>query len=146
MDIVDKSTRSRMMSGIRGKNTKPEILIRSLLHRRGYRFRIHDRKLPGKPDIVLPKYRAVIFINGCFWHGHKCNLFKMPSTRTEFWENKINTNRLNDERSIRALQAEGWRIAIVWECAMKGPKKKDETCIIDSISIWLRGENKNLEI
>ena len=104
-DIVDKTTRSRMMSGIKGKNTKPEILIRSLLHQEGFRFRIHDNNLPGQPDIVLKKYRAVIFIHGCFWHRHECHLFKWPKTRPEFWKNKINRNHENDTQTLRELEA-----------------------------------------
>lgn len=89
IDIVDTATRSRMMAGIKGKNTKPEKLVRSLLHRQGFLFRLNVRELPGKPDIVLPRYRAVIFVNGCFWHGHDCFSFKWPKTRTDFWQHKI---------------------------------------------------------
>lgn len=146
MDIVDPATRSRMMSGIRSINTKPEKRIRSLLHRRGFRFRIHDKKLPGKPDIVLPKYHAVIFVNGCFWHGHNCSLFKLPATRREFWQNKIDQNRLNDKRSASAVQLAGWRIATVWECSMKGTLRLDDICLADRLASWLQGDNGNLEI
>ena len=92
-DVVDSATRSRMMSGIKGKNTKPELMVRSGLHRLGYRFRLHRKDLPGKPDLVFAKHRAVIFVHGCFWHYHDCHLFKMPSTRREFWETKIGRNR-----------------------------------------------------
>ncbi len=145
-DIVDQATRSRMMSGIRSTNTKPEIRIRSLLHRRGFRFKLHDKKLPGKPDIVLPKHHAVIFVNGCFWHGHNCHLFKLPSTRREFWQNKIEKNRSNDNRAIDALQSEGWRVALIWECATKGPLKQNEAFIIDKLSQWLYGDKHSLEI
>ena len=91
-DVVDRKTRSRMMSGIRGKNTRPELLIRKGLHARGFRFRLHDKRLPGKPDLVLPKYSAVIFVHGCFWHGHDCHLFKWPQSRREFWRKKITRN------------------------------------------------------
>jgi DNA mismatch endonuclease (patch repair protein) len=101
-DIVDSKTRSRMMSGIKGKNTKPEILIRSLLHRNGFRFRIHEKNLPGKPDIVLKRYQAVIFVHGCFWHRHLCHLFKWPKTRPDFWRDKINKNVINDQNNIQA--------------------------------------------
>jgi DNA mismatch endonuclease (patch repair protein) len=93
MDIVSKEKRSSMMSGIRSKNTKPEMQIRKTLYSRGYRYRLHSSVIPGKPDIIMRKYNAVIFIHGCFWHGHNCKLFRLPKTRTEFWENKINTNR-----------------------------------------------------
>lgn len=100
VDIVDVSTRSRMMAGIKNRNTKPEILIRKLLHKKGFRFRLHVKDLPGKPDIVLPKYKALIFVNGCFWHGHiNCHLFKLPATRTEFWQAKITRNQANDCKS-----------------------------------------------
>lgn len=145
-DIVDAATRSRMMSGIRSTNTKPEIRIRSLLHRRGFRFRIHDNKLPGKPDIVLPKYHAVIFVNGCFWHGHGCHLFKMPSTRREFWQNKIEKNRENDDRSVKALRSVGWRVATVWECAMKGSARQDETALAETLAAWLCSDDNRLEL
>jgi DNA mismatch endonuclease (patch repair protein) len=111
-DVVDAITRSRMMSGIRGKNTKPEKLVRSLLHRQGFRFRLHVSNLPGKPDIVLPRYNAVIFVHGCFWHRHACRFFKWPQTRPDFWREKIARNCSNDLKSRRALKKEGWRIGI----------------------------------
>ena len=98
VDVVDTATRSRMMAGIKGKNTQPERLVRSLLHRKGFRFRLNVRELPGKPDIVLPSYHAVIFVNGCFWHGHDCVRFKWPKTRTDFWQHKIEGNRSNDQK------------------------------------------------
>jgi DNA mismatch endonuclease (patch repair protein) len=120
VDIVDAETRSRMMRGIRGKDTKPEMLVRSMLHAAGFRYRVHVRGLPGTPDIVLTKYRAAIFVSGCFWHGHDCHLFRMPATRTEFWQEKIGRNRLNDARAREALLAAGWRHATVWECALRG--------------------------
>ena len=107
VDVVDTATRSRMMAGIKGKNTKPEKLVRSLLHRQGFRFRLNVRDLPGKPDIVLPRYRAVIFVNVCFWHGHDCSRFKWPKTRTEFWRKKIEGNRTNDPKVTQTLLAEG---------------------------------------
>lgn len=123
-DVVNPETRSRMMSGIRGKNTKPEIIIRSQLHRLGFRFRIHNTKLPGKPDIVLKKYRAVIFIHGCFWHRHLCHLFKWPKTHPDFWKKKINNNHARDKKILDQLIELNWRICVVWECAIKGSKKK----------------------
>ncbi len=145
-DIVDSKTRSRMMSGIRGKNTKPEKLIRSQLHRRGFRFRIHDFRLPGKPDIVLKKYKAVIFVHGCFWHRHECHLFKWPQTRPEFWKQKIERNHQNDRKAIDKLLAMKWRVCIVWECALKGKKKKVLTDVIDEIAEWLISKNGLLEV
>lgn len=107
------------MSGIRGKNTKPEIIVRRLLHRMGYRFRLHRKDLPGKPDIVLPKWRTVVFVNGCYWHGHKnCHLFRPPKTRTEFWTKKIEGNRARDRRNYAALRNTGWKTILIWECAV----------------------------
>jgi DNA mismatch endonuclease (patch repair protein) len=139
-DIVDKETRSRMMSGIRGKNTKPEHHIRSLLHRNGFRFRLHTKDLPGKPDIVLPRYHAVVFVNGCFWHGHDCHLFRLPGTRTEFWETKIARNQENDRRAIGLLKESGWRVASVWECAIRGKHRLTDTVITERLAEWIRSE------
>ena len=119
-DIVDPETRSRMMSGIRSKDTKPELLIRKGLHRLGFRYRLHVKDLPGKPDLVFPKYKAVILINGCFWHGHDCHLFKMPSTRPDFWKEKIRKNRKRDSEVIDALEKNGWKVLSIWECSMRG--------------------------
>ncbi|MDN7445169.1 very short patch repair endonuclease [Burkholderia cepacia] len=144
IDVVDSVTRSRMMSGIRGRNTKPEILLRSALHRRGYRFRLHARDLPGKPDIVFPGRRAVIFVHGCFWHGHDCPLFKWPQTRPEFWKQKILRNRQNDEKAVAALQASGWRVGIVWECSLRGADKKIET-VAQVVSDWLCSSEEMME-
>jgi len=144
-DVVDKATRSRMMSGIKSKNTKPEILIRSLLHKQGFRFRIHSKKLPGKPDIVLKKYNAVIFINGCFWHGHNCHLFKLPKTREKFWKDKINYNKDNDQRVIDNLKKLNWRICLIWECSIKYANSPVHD-IIKQINEWLNSDNLFLEI
>ncbi|MBB6169504.1 DNA mismatch endonuclease (patch repair protein) [Chelatococcus composti] len=127
-----------MMSGIRGRNTKPEILVRSLLHREGFRFRLHVRELPGKPDIVLPKYRAAIFVHGCFWHGHDCPLYRLPGTRPDFWRNKIDRNRASDRRARDALLAAGWRVAVVWECALRGAGT-DPGQVAQRLAVWLRG-------
>ena len=119
-DVHDKKTRSYNMSRIRSTNTKPEMLVRKFLHAQGFRFRLHDRKLPGKPDIVLPKYKTVIFIHGCFWHGHdKCKYFVVPKTRTEWWLDKINNNKRNDIKAIRSLKKEGWKIISIWECDIR---------------------------
>lgn len=128
-----------MMSGIRGKNTAPELVIRRGLHRNGFRFRLHVSNLAGKPDIVLPKFGVVIFVNGCFWHGHRgCRYFKLPSTRIDFWKNKIERNIQNDARSIRVLIGFGWRVAVVWECATKGKKDVHLRCLLDNLSEWIR--------
>jgi DNA mismatch endonuclease (patch repair protein) len=146
MDIVDAKTRSRMMSGIKGKNTRPEIIIRKELHRRGIRYRLHSQKLPGKPDIVFLKKHVVIFVHGCFWHGHNCHLFKLPSTRTDFWQKKIENNKLNDQKVERLLISEGWRILIIWECALKGKKKLEVNIVGDTISSFLEADKIILEI
>ena len=108
-----------MMSGIRGKDTKPELIVRRMLHRLGYRFRLHCKDLPGRPDIVLPKWRTVVFVNGCYWHGHdSCHLFRLPKSRTEFWSNKIQGNKVRDQRNYSVLNDNGWKVFIIWECAV----------------------------
>lgn len=146
VDIVDSVTRSKMMAGIKGRNTKPELLIRSLLHRKGFRYRLYGKDLPGKPDIILPKYKSVIFIHGCFWHGHQeCPLFKLPTTRSEFWSTKISRNQQNDSKNINLLLANGWRVCIVWECSIRGAKKDPEK-VINTIITWLSSKNSFLEI
>ena len=126
-DVHNKTTRSYNMSRIKGKNTKPEMLVRKFLHANGYRYKLHDKKLPGKPDIVLPKYRTVIFVHGCFWHGHNnCKYFVVPKTNTQWWIDKINGNKANDEKATKALKKDGWKIITVWECELK-PAKVEKT-------------------
>jgi len=135
-----------MMSGIRGKDTKPELLIRSGLHRRGYRFRLHARNLPGRPDIVLPRYKAIILVHGCFWHGHDCHLFKWPSTRPQFWREKIRGNVARDKKNLRAYHDEGWKTITVWECALKGKHAIGIDAALDQIEAWLAGKSSDAEI
>src|SRR4051812_7069863 len=119
-DVHDKATRSYNMSRIKSKNTKPEMLVRKFLHANGFRYKLHDKTLPGKPDIVLPKYKTVIFVHGCFWHGHKgCKYFVVPKTRTEWWLHKIKGNIENDMKAIKALKKEKWKIINIWECDLK---------------------------
>lgn len=119
-DVHDKATRSYNMSRIRSKDTKPEMLVRKFLFANGFRYRLHDTKLPGKPDIVLPKYKTVIFVHGCFWHGHEgCKYFKMPKTRTEWWRGKIERNVENDKKAVRLLKKSNWKVIQIWECALK---------------------------
>jgi DNA mismatch endonuclease (patch repair protein) len=130
-----------MMSGIQGKNTKPEMLVRSLLHRSGFRFRLHRKDLPGKPDIVLPKYRAVIFVHGCFWHGHECKYFRWPSSRPDFWRAKIERNRLNDATYVAELLETGWRVAVVWECATRGQTDESLVRVGKEIGTWLYSDD-----
>jgi|SRR5215218_3078618 len=145
-DVVDPATRSRMMAGIQGKNTAPEIIVRRGLHARGFRFRLHDRTLPGRPDLVFPKYRAVIEVNGCFWHGHGCHLFKWPSSRKEFWSNKILSNVARDERNMNSLQQSGWRVLVIWECAIKGPMRHTSDAVVEAAAKWLISRDSRGEI
>lgn len=126
------------MSGIRGRNTKPERLIRSELHRLGLRFRLHSKKIPGRPDLVLPKYRAAVFVHGCFWHGHDCPLFRVPGTRRAFWEAKINRNRERDAEVKRAVHAAGWRHLAVWECAFRGGGEDAPARTARKAAAWIR--------
>jgi len=122
-DVHDQETRSFNMSRIRSKDTKPEIIVRQFLFREGYRYRLHDKKLPGKPDLVLRKYKTVIFVHGCFWHGHEgCKYFVVPKTRTEWWLNKINRNKQLDSENIKKLKANGWKIITIFECGLKDGK------------------------
>ncbi|ASU36531.1 very short patch repair endonuclease [Mucilaginibacter xinganensis] len=119
-DVHSKETRSYNMSRIRSKDTRPEMLVRKFLHKNGFRYRLHVKTLPGKPDIVLPKYKTVIFIHGCFWHGHEgCKYYVVPKTRTEWWLNKIGGNILNDNNAEVLLKAAGWNIITIWECELK---------------------------
>jgi DNA mismatch endonuclease (patch repair protein) len=145
-DIVSPKVRSRMMAGIRSKNTKPELIIRKGLHRKGFRFRLHDKGLLGKPDLVLPRYQAVVFVNGCFWHGHDCQLFRIPATRTDFWKQKISKNKENDKIATVSLSDDGWRIATVWECALKGKGKIKEDDVIEMLSSWLKSEECTISV
>lgn len=120
MDKLNSEQRSRNMAQIKGTNTKPEKLVRSLLHSMGYRFRLHNKQIPGKPDIVLPRYKAVVFVHGCFWHGHeRCKRATIPATRPEFWEKKISGNKERDKRTVAALEDLGYRCLIVWQCELK---------------------------
>ena len=139
-DIVTAATRSRMMAGIRGRDTKPELVLRHGLHRLGFRFRLHVKDMPGKPDIVFPKYSAVIFANGCFWHGHECELFRWPATRPEFWRSKISGNVYRDKKTKDRLIEAGWRVLTVWECAFRGSDKRPAETVIMACSKWLKGD------
>ncbi len=123
-DVHNKATRSYNMSRIKGKDTKPEMLVRKFLFANGFRFRLHDKKLPGKPDIVLPKYKTVIFVHGCFWHGHEgCKYSSIPKTRSHWWQEKINKNIANGEKAICALEQMGWRVIVIWSCELKQNQK-----------------------
>lgn len=146
-DIVSPEIRSKMMSAIRGKNTKPELLIRKGLHALGYRYRLHLPNLPGKPDMVFPKHSAVIEINGCFWHGHGCHMFSWPSGKNrDFWRKKIGLNMERDRKNLRALEDDGWRVLVVWECAVRGKEKWSVDELILEISRWLESGTGTMEI
>ncbi len=145
-DIVSPSTRSRIMSGIKSKNTQPELLIRRSLHASGFRFRLHSKALPGKPDLVFRKYSSALFVNGCFWHGHNCHLFRQPTTRPEFWSQKIKQNRVRDEKNIASLNSQGWKTGIVWECALKGRSKQPLSDVLEQLTEWLTYGQASIEI
>lgn len=145
-DIVDSRTRSRMMAGIRGKDTRPELAIRKALHRAGLRYRLHDPSMPGKPDMVFPRYRAVVFVHGCFWHGHSCHLFRMPATRTEFWETKIRNNKERDSFVASQLRAAGWRCLTIWECAIRGQCRIGLEETVRQAVAWVRGGSSDREL
>lgn len=136
-DVLTTEQRRLNMSRIRGKDTKPEMILRRGLHAMGFRYRLHRKGLPGKPDLVFPRYRAVIFVHGCFWHGHDCPMFKLPATRTEFWREKIVANQERDRAAIEALQAAGWRVLIVWECALRGSQKCRPEDVIEACADFL---------
>ncbi len=145
VDIVDSETRSRMMRNIRGKDTKPELLLRRALHVRGLRYRLHQQGLPGRPDLVFPKYRAAVFVHGCFWHRHEeCRYATTPATRAEFWQAKFKANVFRDSVVRGALLAGGWRVATIWECALRKPEQV--TLATDSLSAWLLTETETLEL
>jgi len=135
-DVVDRATRSRMMSGIKGKNTRPELLVRQFLHSQGLRFRLHAKNLPGCPDIVLPKWRVAIFVHGCFWHRHKgCRFSTMPASNTERWMSKFEKNIARDQRSKDEILAAGWKVVVLWECGLKDVEagKKNLLWLLDYI-------------
>ena len=138
VDVLTPAQRQLNMSRIRGKDTKPEMALRRGLHALGFRFRLHRKDLPGRPDLVFPSRRAVIFVHGCFWHGHGCPMCKMPATRPEFWRAKIGGNHERDLKAVRALTAAGWRVLMVWECALRGPGRLQEAEVLSRCSGFLR--------
>jgi DNA mismatch endonuclease, patch repair protein len=141
MDTVSREVRSRIMSRVRGKNTKPEVLLRKALHSRGFRYVLHPRSLPGCPDIVLPKYRAVVFVHGCFWHAHGCRLSTTPTTRREFWTKKFEVNRSRDARVRAELLKAGWRVAVVWQCVFT-----PNLSFVEKVQNWLQSKRSTLEV
>ncbi len=144
-DVVNKTTRSRMMAGIKGKNTVPERVLRQAMHKRGFRFRLHARQLPGHPDLLFPKYKAAVFVHGCFWHKHRnCRYATTPATRTEFWQTKFASNVARDRVSVAALINSGWRAAIIWECSLRNSVGIQETA--EELSKWLVSDLLQLEL
>jgi DNA mismatch endonuclease (patch repair protein) len=139
-DVLTAEQRQFNMSRIRGRDTKPEIMIRRGLHARGLRYRLQDRTLPGRPDLVFAGRRAVILVHGCFWHGHTCPLFRLPASRIEFWRAKIESNRQRDARVHKALLAMGWRVLVVWECSLKGSAKWPFELLLDSAADFVKGD------
>lgn len=146
-DVVTPEVQSRMMSGIRGKDTKPEIILRQLLHRNGYRYRLHRKNLPGKADLVLRSRKSVIFVNGCYWHSHEnCHLFRLPKSRTEFWRDKITANRLCDQRNHLELADLGWNVVVIWECAITKKARLPKIELLAAAEEAMRSGNRFTEI
>lgn len=143
-DKFTSQTRSRMMSGIKNKNTKPELMVRKALFTDGFRYRLSNTKLPGKPDIVLKKYKAVIFVHGCFWHGHTCRYFVWPKSNEEFWQKKITGNKQNDKTVQEKLYELGYRVCIVWECVTRD--KNQFTLSMETLKRWLDSSDSFLEL
>lgn len=146
VDVLTADQRRFNMSRVRNVDTTPELLLRRGLHARGYRFRLHRRDLPGRPDITLPKYKSVIFVNGCFWHGHECPMFKIPETRQEFWVAKIRRNRERDAHVLSSLAALGWRAFVLWECSIRGSGRRPMDAVLDEIIVWLDGNDSRGEL
>jgi DNA mismatch endonuclease (patch repair protein) len=143
MDKFTKQKRSEIMSRIRGSHTKPERIVRSMLHSNGYRYRLHNKKLIGTPDIVLKKYQAVIFVHGCFWHGHDCQRYSKPKSNKKFWIDKVFRNQRRDKKTIKALLKDGWRVSVVWECALK-PKNLES--VFRKLDSWIQSRRVFLDV
>lgn len=145
-DVHSKAVRSFNMSRVRSKATQIETTVSRLLHKMGYRYRLNVRRLPGSPDIVLSKRNAVLFVHGCFWHAHSCHLFKPPKTRKEFWTAKVSVNRARDERAIKGLLGMGWRVGVVWECAIRGTQRLTDEDIAAACDEWLKSDRLRFEL
>ena len=144
VDVLTPEQRRLNMSRIRGRDTKPELILRRGLHALGLRFRLHRKDLPGKPDLVFPRYRAVIQVHGCFWHGHDCPMFKWPATRAKFWKEKIVGNRRRDRAALGALHESGWRVLVVWECALRGPGRRPVRDVLSRCEGFVKDRNEAL--
>jgi DNA mismatch endonuclease (patch repair protein) len=143
-DVLSPGQRRLNMSRIKGKNTKPEMVVRRGLHARGLRYRLHDRTMPGRPDLVFPKSQTAVFVHGCFWHAHGCALSKAPATRPEFWQNKLTANALRDRVAIEALQMGGWRVLVIWECAIRGSARWNESELIDLAARYIQSGGETM--
>ncbi len=145
-DVHDEKTRSRNMAAVRSKHTNPELWLRHRLHAKGFRYRLHEKKLPGRPDIVLPKYNCVIFVHGCFWHMHRCDTFRWPSTNAYWWRNKLELNRYSDLLAQDKVRELGWRVLIFWECAIRGRRKLPINELMEQVIEWIQNGGSYLEI
>ena len=145
-DSISVERRSQIMALVGSKDTKPELLIRKGLHARGFRYRLHVKELPGKPDLVFPRYKSVILINGCFWHGHSCQLYRFPKSNTNYWKQKIARNIERDTSNRQSLHDEGWRVLTIWECALKGREKLELEQVVALAAAWLRASSSISEI
>lgn len=146
MDVLTPEQRRHNMSRIRGKDTKPEMVLRRGLHAAGLRFRLHAGKLPGRPDMVFPRYNAAVLVHGCFWHSHDCPMCKLPATRPEFWKAKLEGNKARDLRNAAALRAEGWRLLTVWECSLRGPARLPLDAVLHQCEEFIRGCGEMAEL
>ena len=134
------------MAAIRGSHTKPELVVRKALHAAGLRYRLHVKNIPGKPDMVFKRWNAVVFVNGCFWHHHDCHLFRWPATREEFWKQKITRNVENDKKVLATLRRQGWRIATVWECSLKGRTRLNHTEAMNQLADWIKSDEESITL
>ncbi len=145
-DRISTEVRSRNMAAIKGKNTKPELDVRRALHARGFRFRLHRRDLPGNPDLVFPKLKAVIWVNGCFWHGHGCGAARVPLSRIDYWGPKIGRTKVRDAAAVAAISAMGWRSLTIWECSLRGKRSQGLESVVDMAAEWLAEGAETTEI
>jgi DNA mismatch endonuclease (patch repair protein) len=142
MDTVDSQTRSKIMASVGQKNTGAEIVLRSALHHVGLRYRLHDRSLPGSPDLVFPRFHAAVFVHGCYWHSHGCYRSTIPKSRTQFWTDKFDANRSRDERNVYLLLDNGWRVLTVWECALRGKTAQPCSAVAEAVKAWLKSSEQ----